>query len=189
MNLFNAIFTHDPSSTAIRFGRREITYVELRAETLRMAHVISSLNARSGDRVALLLHDSPEFVEAFIATCSLGAIAVPINMALRPAEQCSILHNSGATMALFEADSCQTLLTHAPKKLQSLKNIVAVERTEEATASVGNSFYITNERLRNPPVALHDFSSLLAQLSETDEFEFREPGLDDPAFILYTSGS
>ena len=60
-----------------------ITYGELRAETLRMAQVIRSLGARRGDRVALLLHDSPEFVEAFIATCSLGAIAVPINMALR----------------------------------------------------------------------------------------------------------
>src|SRR5947208_5421176 len=110
MNLFEVIFTHDESSPAIKFGRREITYGELRAETLKMAQVIESLGADRRDRVALLLHDSPEFVEAFIATYSLGTIAVPINMALRPAEQCSILHNSGATLALVEADSCQTLL-------------------------------------------------------------------------------
>jgi benzoate-CoA ligase family protein len=159
MNLFDAIFRYDPSSLAIKFGRREITYGQLRAETLKMARVINSLNARSGDRVALLLHDSPEFIEAFIATCSLGAIAVPINMALRPPEQCSILHNSGASLALVEADSRQTLLTHAPEKLRSLKNIVQVERTAEATASVDH------------------------------ELDFREPRLDDPAFILYTSGS
>src|SRR5205085_8036419 len=76
MNLFDATFTHEPLSPAIRFGRREITYGELRAETLKMAQVINSLHAASGERVALLLHDSPEFVEAFIATCLLGAIPV-----------------------------------------------------------------------------------------------------------------
>src|SRR4026207_447736 len=128
MNLFDAIFRNEPSSPAIRFDGRTITYGELRAETLTMAQVISSLGAAPGDRIALLLHDSPEFVEAFIATCSLGAIAVPVNMALRAEEQCSILHNSGAIGAFIEADTCRTLLTHAPEKLQSLKNVVVVER-------------------------------------------------------------
>ncbi|HET7286028.1 MAG TPA: AMP-binding protein, partial [Pyrinomonadaceae bacterium] len=80
MNLFDAIFSHDHSAPAIRFGDRKITYGELRAETLKMAQTIVSLGAVRGDRVALLLHDSPEFIEAFIATCCLGAIAVPINM-------------------------------------------------------------------------------------------------------------
>jgi len=88
MNLFDAIFRNDPSSPAIRFDGRTITYGELRAETSTMAQVINSLGVASVDRVALLLHDSPEFVEAFIATISLGAIAVPINMALRAGEQC-----------------------------------------------------------------------------------------------------
>src|ERR1041384_7288885 len=104
MNLFDAIFTHDPSSPAIFVGRRKITYGALRAETLKMAQVIRSLGVARGDRVALLLNDSPEFVEAFIATCSLGAIAVPINIAWRAEEQCSILHNPGASLAFMEAD-------------------------------------------------------------------------------------
>src|SRR6185437_24991 len=129
MNLFHAIFRNEPSSHAIRFNGRTITYDELRAETLTMAQVISSLGAARGDRVALLLHDSPEFVEAFIATCALGAIAVPINMALRADELCSILHNSGASLAFIEAETCRALLTHAPEKLQSLKKAVVVERT------------------------------------------------------------
>ena len=100
MNLSDAIFAQNPSSPAICFGRRIITYSELRAETLKIAGVLQHLGAGSGDRVALLLHDSPKFIEAFIATCSLGAIAVPINMALRLEEQCSILHNCSATIAL-----------------------------------------------------------------------------------------
>jgi benzoate-CoA ligase family protein len=127
MNLFEEVFTHDLAAPAIHFGGREMSYGELRSATLRMAQAITSLGVQRGDRVALLLHDSPEFVEAFIATCSLGAIAVPINMALRLDEQCSILHNSSATVALAEPELCSTLPTHAPEKLRALKKIIPVE--------------------------------------------------------------
>src|SRR6185503_9372024 len=137
MNLFDAIFAHDPSAPAIRFGHRQLTYGELRAETVRMAQAIVSLGAVRGDRVALLLHDSPEFIEAFIATCSLGAIAVPINMSLRADEQCSILHNCGAKFAFMESDTCNALLTHAPEKLRSLKNIVSIKPNDEPDRSDG----------------------------------------------------
>src|SRR5687767_651000 len=103
MNLFDAIFRHEPSAPAICYGRREISYGELRVETLRMANVLDSLGIVPADRVALLLADSPEFVATFIATCSLGAIAVPINMSLGRDEQCSILHNSGPVLAFMES--------------------------------------------------------------------------------------
>jgi benzoate-CoA ligase family protein len=191
MNLFDAIFAQNPSSPAICFGRRVITYSELRAETLRTAGIIQHLGAGSGDRVALLLHDSPEFIEAFIATCSLGAIAVPINMALHADEQCSILHNSGASLAFMESDTCNALLTHAPDKLRSLKNIVSVKPIEEPETSVGGSdhFSIAEIQLRNPPLTIYDLKSLLEETSDAERAEFPEPGRDDPAFILYTSGS
>jgi benzoate-CoA ligase len=191
MNLFDAIFAQNPSSPAICFGRRVITYSELRAQTLRTAGIIQHLGAGAGDRVALLLHDSPKFIEAFIATCSLGAIAVPINMALRADEQCSILHNSGASLAFMESDACNALLTHAPEKLRSLKNIVSVQPIEEPKTSVGGSdrFTITEIQLRNPPLTIYDLNSLLGDTSAAQRPQFPEPGWDDAAFILYTSGS
>jgi benzoate-CoA ligase len=190
MNLFNAIFTHDSWSPAIYFGRRRITYGTLRAETLRMAEVLRTLGVEPGDRIGLLLHDSPEFVEAFIATCSLGAIAVPINTALRTEEQCSILHNSGASLAIMEADTRHDLLTHAPEKLRLLENVVSVERRdEEDFGEIGDHFSITIERLRTPPITIHSLADLLAQLGPSEEPHFPEPAADQPAFILYTSGS
>lgn len=158
MNLFEAVFTNDPASPAIHYRGRAITYGELRTRTLRMAHAIASLGITRGDRVALLLHDSPEFIEAFVATCSLGAIAVPVNMSLRLEDQCSILHNSGARLALVEDDTCNTLLTHAPEKLRYLENIVLIS----ALGEPGNP--------GQPP-------------------DFPTPAENDPAFILYTSGS
>ena len=156
MNVFEAIFAHDPASIAIHFGERRISYGELRAETLRMVQVVKSHAVNRGDRVALLLHDSPEFVEAFIAIISLGAIAVPINMALRTEEQCSILQNSGASVAFIERDFTHTLLGN---NLHALKKIVEIERPQSSTNN--------NEAAADFPV----------------------PAPDDPAFILYTSGS
>ncbi|HEX5890667.1 MAG TPA: benzoate-CoA ligase family protein [Pyrinomonadaceae bacterium] len=157
MNLFEAIFAHDVAAPAIHCSGREISYGELRSATLRMAAAITSLGVQRGDRVALLLHDSPEFVEAFIATCSLGAIAVPINMALRLEEQCSILHNCSATLVLVEPELRSTLLTHAPENLRSPEKIVPVES--------------------------------LPRVETPEALEFPAPRNDEPAFILYTSGS
>jgi len=169
MNLFQAICGNDSSSTAIIHGRRHITYGELRAETLSTAQAITLLGVQQGDRVALLLHDSPEFVTAFIAICSLGAIAVPINMGLRPDEQRLILNNSGARLMLVEADLCNTLVTDSSERLPELKDIVAIERgAKTAFRALGD-------------VQREAASSNLPEFVTTVE--------DQPAFILYTSGS
>jgi benzoate-CoA ligase len=170
MNLFDAIFENNSDSTAIIHGAREITYGELREETLKTAQVISSLGVAPGDRVALLLHDSPEFVEAFIAICSMGAITVPINMALRTEDQRSILNNSGARCALVEPDLCHTLLTDARQTLRQLQDVLVLDRN-------------------GPKTGERTLQQAKAEMSGSKAPEFLEPGPNDAAFILYTSGS
>jgi benzoate-CoA ligase len=169
MNLFQAIFGNTGASVAIVFGNRQITYDELRRDTLRTAQALGHLGIAPGDRVALLLHDSPEWIAAFIAICSMGAIAVPINMSLRPQDQCLILHNSGARLALVESDIRSTLLTGASEKLQSLKDVVVVDRK-------GDESGLTLQQLQR-------------EASSIETLEFPDPAEDQPAFILYTSGS
>ena len=99
-------------------------------------------------------------------------------MALRADEQCSILHNSGANLAFIEAETCRTLLTHAPEKLQSLKNAVVVERPTGRVCydNIGS-------------INLHSLDLLRDKAAETAIPEFPATGPTDPAFILYTSGS
>ena len=170
MNLFQAIYNNDPSSIAIVHAGRQITYDELRADILATARALTMLGIVPRERVALLLYDSPEFVAAFIAICSLGAIAVPINLALRLADQCSILNNSGARLALVESDICNALLTDALEKLQQVKDIVVVDRNQ-------------------PPAAPGTLKALQAEAAATKLEEFGSPTEHQPAFILYTSGS
>jgi benzoate-CoA ligase family protein len=170
MNLFQAIFKNDPLAIAILHGKRSVSYGELRDETRRTAQLLNAFGVVPGDRVALLLHDSPEFVEAFIAICSMGAIAVPINMALRLDDQRAILNNSGAKFALVEVGLRSRLLTDGFEKLRVLRIVVEVDRSEKVEA--GKSW-----------------QNLKLELASQKAVDFPEPADNQPAFILYTSGS
>jgi len=176
MNLFDAIFTQRVAACSVIFGGKEITYAGLKKNTLQMAETISQTGVMRGDRIALLLNDSPEFISAFIAICSLGAIAVPVNMALRPEEQCSILNNSGARLALVEPDLRKVFLTDAFEKLQELDSLVVIDRKN---GDLPSGF----EQIRRKEVNRQNESS------SQPAREMISPGYDDPAFILYTSGS
>jgi long-chain acyl-CoA synthetase len=98
---------------------------------LAVARLLGELGVARGERVALLLNDSPEFVAAFIAICSSGAIAVPINMALRLDEQLAILNDCSASVAVVEADLGKLLLADAREKLSHLRQVVVVGRDDK----------------------------------------------------------
>ena len=191
MNLFQAIFDRESQpNTAIVFESRQISYDELRTRTLSMAKAITALSVPKTERVAILLHDSPEFIEAFIAICSLGAIAVPINMALRVDEQRTILSDCSAGTAIIEGDLCNTLLTDALEKLRHLRNLVIVQRnnSQDSGETEANTFKLV-EHWRTLKLNVFWLHELLEQDTSSDAVEFATPAPDEPAFILYTSGS
>jgi benzoate-CoA ligase family protein len=191
MNLFQAIFDRESQpNPAIVFESRQISYDELRTRTLSMAKAITALSVPKTERVAILLHDSPEFIEAFIAICSLGAIAVPINMALRVDEQRTILNDCSAETAIIEGDRCNTLLTDALEKLRHLRNLVIVDRNNSRNNSEtqANNFKLV-EHWRSAKLNVFWLHELLEQDTSSGSVEFPTPAQDDPAFILYTSGS
>jgi acyl-CoA synthetase (AMP-forming)/AMP-acid ligase II len=131
MNLFDEIFKHDSlECTAILFEEQQISYAELREQTLLMASALATLGVKHGERVALLMNDSPEFVAAFIAICSYGAIAVPINMALRLDEQRAILNDSTAQTVIIEAELADNLPANAGVTLPQVRDFVVVDRNE-----------------------------------------------------------
>src|SRR5438874_12711324 len=201
MNLFEAIFNHASlDRTAILYEQRRIRYAELRDQTLAVGRVLSVLEVERGERVALLLNDSPEFIAAFIAICSSGAIAVPINMALRLDEQLSILNDCTASLAIIEGDPSNALLAGAAAKLSHLKQIVMVSReqnqgslTEDQTRQTRQTDDADHEEdIRK----IWSFADLMNKAPDVDApaaSEILRPfavvSENQPAFILYTSGS
>ncbi len=172
--LFERIFPAERARrVAILYEHREISYGELREQVLRAAGSLRGMGIAEGDRVAILLADSPEFIASFVATVSLGAIAVPINLALRREDQLFILKDCGARAAIVEADTATSLFENsmAPPDLKDLIiPRVAVEAVPQLVEIRVHDFDTTSEAT----VAL-----LHSRVSDTNA----------DAFILYTSGS
>jgi long-chain acyl-CoA synthetase len=81
VNLAHIIDGHDADSTALIWRNRVTTYGELGADVARFRGGLAASGVTAGDRVALVLGNSPHFVVAYLATVGLGAIAVPLNPA------------------------------------------------------------------------------------------------------------
>ena len=92
-----------PNRDALVFGDEVRTHAELHARAARLASVLAARGVVAGARVALLLRNRIEFVEALLACHRLGAIAVPINFRLAPDEVNYVLDDSGAAALIRDS--------------------------------------------------------------------------------------
>ncbi|KHL15081.1 long-chain acyl-CoA synthetase [Mumia flava] len=76
----------DPRRPAIVFGDDTLTYADLDDAHRRLAGWMHRHGVGAGDRVAVYLGNSPQFVVAFLAILRLGAVHVPVNPMFQPAE-------------------------------------------------------------------------------------------------------
>jgi benzoate-CoA ligase len=187
--LFDRLYQPERAArVAVLYEHTEITYGELRDETIRAAEALNALGIRAGDRVGLLLSDSPEFITSFVAIISLGAIAVPINLALRREDQLFILKDCGAGAAIVEAQTAETLF-QASDIPADLKHLLVVSRDEPSPISIPG---IPSERSLS---YLNPLSRGEGKIAERQPLPLEFPvravrgGEDADAFILYTSGS
>ena len=64
-------------------GRAPVTYQQLDAEVDRVAASIQALGLAPGDRVAIAMHNVPEFLFAYFGTLRAGAVVVPGSRAIQ----------------------------------------------------------------------------------------------------------
>ncbi len=92
---------------------RQITYAQLKEGIKKYRNRLYEIGIRQGDRVGIFSRNSAEFVFAYFATSSLGAINVPINFQLSTRETAYILQNAGI----------EHLLTYEPLKFEEKLSI------------------------------------------------------------------
>ncbi len=94
-----------PENIAIRFYNHTITYRELDDLVDRVKSALYDMGIRKGDRVALMLPNTPHYVISYYAVLKLGATVVQMNPLYSPHEIEFILSNSEAraiiTLDLF----------------------------------------------------------------------------------------
>ncbi|HJQ57257.1 MAG TPA: AMP-binding protein [Vineibacter sp.] len=117
----NAAFT--PDKPAIRFEGRRVTYAAFASRVAATAHGLRrELGVASGDRVAILAANHPDYLVLLYACARLGALLVPLNWRLAPTELLFILHDAGARTLVVEAPFADVV----PRLLEALPDLRVV---------------------------------------------------------------
>ena len=93
----------DPEAAAIYLGHsRWATYGELAHRVARAARGLRAAGCEPGDRVAIAMRNSPEYLEALYAIWWAGLVAVPINAKLHEQEVQYIVAHCGARLTIAD---------------------------------------------------------------------------------------
>jgi fatty-acyl-CoA synthase len=155
-----------PGAPALRFLGNTITWAELRRRVAALAGALSRRGVGSGDRVMILMLNRTEFVESVLAANMIGAIAVPINFRLTPAEIAFLVQDCEARVLITES----VLAAVAA----GVRNITSVIETIAVAGDAGDEGLLSYEDLVNEP---------------GDAAQPVDVPNDSPALIMYTSGT
>jgi len=86
---------------AVIFGERTLSYAQLLNRASRASAVLSSLGVRTGDRVAFLAANRPEYLELLFGAARLDASLVPINTRFGTVDLQAALQRCGAKVVFF----------------------------------------------------------------------------------------
>ena len=91
-----------PNTVALKDKNKKLTYPELNHRVNQLSHSLLDLGFSKGDKIAVLMENSIEIVEVYLATAKTGLVIVPINFRLVGLEVEYIVNNSDA-QAMIEA--------------------------------------------------------------------------------------
>ncbi len=155
----------DPNAEFVSLGPRRLTMADARVESNRLANGLGGLVGQ-GDRVAILCKNSLEMAVAFFGISKAGAVAVPLNYRLTPAEWLFMLRDSGARVLIA--------------------GVEFVPLVDEIRADLGEivSFLAVGSPVSTPWMNYGDW---LAPQSREEPAPVQNADAD--AIILYTSGT
>jgi len=147
-------------------GRREdVTYGALRAASNRLANALAAHGVTRGDRVAILLPQSPEVAAIHVAVYKLGAIALPLAAVFGVDALSYRLQNAGAKAILTNAQGAAKL-AGIRAELPELALALSVDGPTDGALGL--------------PDVLARAASDFTPVATTP---------DDPAMMIYTSGT
>lgn len=166
----------NPYYIAYTFNEADTSYLELNEKVNKFALILQQAGVKKGDRVALILVNSPTHVIAFFAIMKLGAIAVNISVGIQGEELSKCLNNSGAkavvTLDLF-AQNIYSVIKDTDVKMVFLHSVFGLEKKIALESGVPL-----------PQI----FLEIVASVESAQEPSV-EVSHEDVAVLQYTSGS
>ena len=144
----------------------KIRYGEILENADRLAGFLADKGVKEGDKIALFLRNSPEFIYTIFAVSKLGAILVPVNTFLKEDELTYILEDSGSSVLL--ASSIYEKVVNSSKASTLCKFIV----WEGGKSAEGEKHVDFDEALKSEK-----------------SVENKAGKLTDTAVLIYTSGT
>jgi benzoate-CoA ligase len=173
--------------TAICYQDQEITYRRVLEMTNRAGNALRGLDVRIEDRVLLLLLDCPEFVYSFFGAIKTGAVPIPTNTLLKPADYEYMLNDSRAVVAIVSEALLPSLQAIPRERLRYLRHVVVVGTGSGPGAGGRGPGEGSGIAGQGSGGAGYWFSDLVEQASP--ELEAEPTSKDDAAFWLYSSGT
>lgn len=152
-----------PDHSALIHESEHVTYGWLWDQARRYASVLRAHGVRPGDRVAMLLVDTPQFPVVYFGVLAAGAVAVPLNAMSTASEIDHVLTDADAHFLVCAA----SLLARAREAAEPLGTVLL---------TVGPD-----------PAGAVDLEAAAQNTVPIDDSAVREP--DDVAVVFYTSGT
>jgi acyl-CoA synthetase (AMP-forming)/AMP-acid ligase II len=155
-----------PSREAFIFGERRYTYNEANKRVNRLANGLIKLGISRGDKVAVLFFNAVELVECYFAITKIGAIVVPLNFRLAGAELVYQINQSDSKIVVF-GKAFEETIGSISNELSMVEQYIGVGQNQN-DGIIDYEDFLRKQKEEEPSIVVND---------------------DDPAFIVYTSGT
>jgi crotonobetaine/carnitine-CoA ligase len=141
-----------PEQSLLVIDDDPLSYRTLQERSISAANVLIGLGVEPGDRVALFMGTSPEWVTLWFGLCRIGAVAVPINTAYRGDFLANQLRDSNTKVIALDRSLAERVFSIADD-VPSLRTVL-VRRDGDGAAALGDP-------APPPHVQVHSIEQLL----------------------------
>ncbi|GGQ29658.1 hypothetical protein GCM10010215_62320 [Streptomyces virginiae] len=113
LHAFRLAAARAPERTALAYFDGRIGYAEADALSDSVAGHLAARGVRRGDRVAVMLQNTPHFVLCVLGAWKAGAVVVPLNPMYKAGEVGHVLHDSGAAALVCDGRAWTEYLREA----------------------------------------------------------------------------
>ena len=156
-------------------GTDSITFAELSHKTNQFAQLLRNLGVHAGERVLIRLPNSLHYPIAFLGAMKMGAIAVPTSTLLTAEEVTYLAKDSGASVLVTDHAAWPAIAESLVKNTADIPHLKQVLLSGNGVAAD-----LTVFKCQNLNVALNGITAC-QPASQTRA--------DDPAYLVYTSGT
>ena len=152
--------------TALWFDERTITNVQRYERARKVATMLRTHGVSPGDRVIVMMLNSPDVMSAFTATWKIGAVMIPVTPAWTAREVRYLMQDSGASVVITSPELAARLV-EAARGIETIREILVIGETD-----------------------VPGVTEITAEMESAEPHEpMFDAAPDDMAMLLYTSGT